>query len=132
MAKLEVAHKNLKLIIDPLNQWPNEDPERTLLATGYIPQFVSLAYMSMGEDTAQTVVDMYGMGSWAEDTNGSWEEDGTRLYPGDPPQYPIMKLMPIEELDIETSLLIATYVYDHGFVMFREKGRDLPRHLRMD
>lgn len=131
--KLAMVVKNLIVHVDPLDHWPGitPEPEQVILSMGFLTMYVGVSFQEHADDVAEAVVQMYGMGSWSTDTEGTFTEDGVKTYPGDPDQYPLLAIMPLEKDQKEASNVEVIYMYEHEWVMFRFKDGTY-KHLRMD
>lgn len=133
---LVIAVNNLLIHTDPLEHWNTEDltPEEVMRTMGLIPMFVGMAFADHTERTAEAAVEMYSQtsgGGWSVDPVGSFTPEGVKTYPGDPDQYPLLSIMPLEPAEAMASDVDVVYIYEHEWVAFKFKDGTY-KHLRMD
>jgi len=109
---------------DPLNTYPNADPEYILECLGYIPSFILTALEEPKSTFSQDIMEVYGFGG-APMTGGEIQQDGVYTYPKDPDLYPLA-ILETERGDV--------ICYRYGITAIIEKGEsyDSATVYRMD
>ncbi len=96
--------------------------------------FLGLAFENHTERTADATVEMYSQSGgcgWSRDPIGGFTEEGVKVYPGDPDQYPVMAFVPLDEEEAALSDVEIVYLYESEWVAFKFKDGTF-KHLRMD
>ncbi len=82
---------DIRIVIDPLNNYPKLSKKDMLESCGYIPDFVlEVGARDLVDDLVKGMEKIYGYGKLTHLTEGKLDERGCFIFPGDPVLFPIV------------------------------------------
>lgn len=108
----------MKLTLDPANAYSSANKNRLVVATGCLSAMLQIAYEERKRYTGRGrppplekfLAELYPFGIY-KSGGGTVGENGAYYYPGDPTQYPLMKL---------ESPLFEAYIYPNACVAWKQ------------